>query len=156
MKKQKGFNLLEILISIIIVSIGILGLTILQIRSLTYNTDSQIRSVAILQISDFLDRMLTNKVGIAAGQYDNMSGIPANPPTCQTCNANEIAQLDLYDWNKKNSEVLTSGQGTITGANNVYTITVMWDQIKSGATGTNCSGNPTVDLTCIRLTLTLQ
>jgi len=156
MKRQKGFNLLEILISTIILSVGLLGLTGLQIRSITYNADSQIRSVAISQISDIVDRMISNKVGIASNQYDNLSGIPSNPPSCSTCNASEIAQIDLFDWNTKNAEVLPSGRGTIVGANNVFTIRVMWDQAKSGVTGTSCSGDSTIDLTCMILTLTLQ
>jgi len=48
---------------------------------------------------------------------------------------------------------LPSGQGTVSGggANSVFTITVMWDDARTGATGTNCSGDTTVDLTCFTL-----
>ncbi len=58
------------------------------------------------------------------------------------------------EWNTQNAALLPSGQGTVTGAGagSVFTVTVMWDDTRSGKTGTGCDPNNTDDLKCFRIT----
>jgi type IV pilus assembly protein PilV len=67
-----------------------------------------------------------------------------------------MATYDYYEWVTGTQNVLPSGHGTVTsavvgGVTRLFTVTVMWDEERTGVTGTNCSGNPTVDLKCYAL-----
>jgi type IV pilus assembly protein PilV len=64
-----------------------------------------------------------------------------------------MAQHDGYEWSQNLANELPEGQGRVTGngIGSVFTITVMWDDMRTGATGTGCSGDPQVDLTCFTL-----
>ncbi|WP_133126917.1 type IV pilus modification protein PilV [Legionella nagasakiensis] len=147
-KHQNGFSLIEVLISVIVLAIGLLGVAAIQLNMIRYNHSAQMRSIAISQANNMLDRMRANYSGVKTGLYNNLSGIPDNPG-CTTCSSSQIAQLDAYQWNSKNALLLPSGQGTVVGNGNRYTITLYWDNNRTGATGLNCSGNAQVDLTCL-------
>lgn len=152
---QQGFTLIEVLVSVIVLAVGLLGLAALQTTALRFNHDAQLRSIAVLQVNTMADRMRANKVGVTNGNYNALSGIPTSTPSCTSCNPSDIAQRDLYQWNSTNNQVLPGGTGTVTVNGNLHTITIMWDQDRTGATGTNCSGNTQVDLTCVRLSVEL-
>lgn len=149
-----GFSMIEVLVSVIVLAVGLLGLAALQISMIRYNNSAQMRSIAIAQATDMLDRMRSNYAGITSGYYNNISGTPSNP-NCTTCSSQEIAQSDTYQWNSANQDLLPSGQGTVVGVGNLYTVTVYWDNTHSGALGTGCSGNAAVDLTCLQIQVQL-
>ena len=73
-----------------------------------------------------------------------------------TCTAAQMATFDLANWL---TEVirLPGGRGRITrdasGTLVTHTITVFWDEERTGATGTDCGPDPGVDLRCIQHTL---
>ena len=56
-----GFTLLEVLVALVILSIGLLGLAGLQAASLRYNHSSYLRSQATLIAYDIVDRMRANR-----------------------------------------------------------------------------------------------
>lgn len=55
--RAKGFTLLEILVATIIVSVGLLGVAALQLRSLQNSQATFERSIASLQSRDLVERM---------------------------------------------------------------------------------------------------
>jgi len=160
---MNGFSLLEVLVAIVVLSIGLLGLAGMQATGLKNNNSSYQRSQANILANEILDRMRANQVGVDAGAYDDpySGGTPALPtaPACVTtsCNSATMATYDVAEWDAKLGSTLPSGQGMITGsgANSVFTITVMWDDERTGATGTDCGGDPAVDLTCFVLSTRL-
>ncbi|WP_367606226.1 type IV pilus modification protein PilV [Legionella sp. W05-934-2] len=154
MKKQQGFSLLEVLISVVVLSVGMLGIAALQANAIKYNQSAQLRAVAITQVGNMADRMLANSAGIQAGAYDNITGIPSNP-SCTVCTSAEVAQRDAYEWNTINGQLLPNGQGTVTRNGTLLLITMRWDNSRTGATGLNCGGDPTVDLTCLSVEVQL-
>lgn len=149
---QCGFTLLEILISLLVLSVGLLGLAGLQLNGLRNNQDSYYLSQAMAQAYDMADRMRANMTGYNSGAYNSIPvTIPADPNCITTgCTSAQMATYDAYQWNTANSQLLPNGQGTVTTTGNIRTITVMWDQLRNGATGTACSGDPNVDLTCFK------
>lgn len=149
-----GFSLLEILISVLVLSIGLLGIAALQTKSVNYTHSGELRSIATYQAYNMLDRIRANKAGRTAGNYASMSG-SGTDPACDTCSPSQIAQKDHYEWNDANANLLPQGQGTVAQTANVYTITVFWDNHRSGATGLDCSGDSTVDLSCIQVSTEL-
>ena len=154
MKKQQGYSLLEVLISVVVLAIGMLGIAALQANAIRYNQSAQLRAVAITQIGNMADRMLANSTAIASGAYDDISGIPSNP-SCSVCSSAQVAQRDSYEWNTLNGQLLPNGQGTVTRNGSRMIITLRWDNDRSGATGLNCSGDSNVDLTCLTMEVEL-
>ena len=101
--QQKGFSLLEVLISVVVVSIGLLGVIKMQINNLKFINDSKIRSQAIQLSSDILDRMRANAERVAAGDYDVNFGVaPTSSTQCTdsmaNCNPSILANYDLSSW----------------------------------------------------------
>lgn len=164
-KNQRGLTLIEVLIALLVLSIGLLGIAGLQLTGLRENQNAQYSTQAIYLANDMADRMRANPAGVAAANYNNIDSTSNidydTQPTCQaTCNPAEIANIDAYEWLSVNiptsiPNTLPSGQGLITNNNGAgtFTITVMWDDDRQG-TGTNCNGAPENNLRCINLEFT--
>ncbi|MFB0935860.1 MAG: type IV pilus modification protein PilV [Propionivibrio sp.] len=156
---QQGFSLIEVLVTMIIVAIGLMGLISLMMKGLQANATSSLRTMAINQAYDMADRMRANLAGVQAGDYDSIvppgssSSCPiavtsnVSPPTptslaaCTTtncssasCTAAVIAARDECVWHNANAVLLPSGSGAICkdNANNWYSIHISWDDSKSG------------------------
>ena len=154
-KWQSGFTMLEVLVAIVVLSFGLLGLAGLQADGLRNNTSAYLRTQANLLAYDMLDRMRANLQGVENGNYDDLLGTTPSDPACISsgCSIAQMADHDAYEWSQKLSEILPEGQGRVIGSGigSIFTITVMWDDRRTGATGTGCSGDPQVDLTCFTL-----
>lgn len=134
---SRGFSLLEVLITLVVLSVGLLGIAGLQITSLRYAHNANLRYQAALQANDMADRMRANQLGVESGAYNNISGMSSDPGCISSgCSASEMAQGDEYEWNTANSVLLPSGQGTVVGngANSVFTITVTWTEVTKAGT----------------------
>ena len=149
--------MLEVLVAIVVLAFGLLGLAGLQADGLRNNTSAYVRSQATLMAYDMMDRMRVNMQGVESGDYDNLLGTTPTDPACVStttgCTVAQMAQHDAFEWSQKLAETLPSGQGRVigSGGGSIFSITVMWDDRRTGATGTNCSGDPAVDLTCFTL-----
>lgn len=134
---QSGFSLLEVLISLVILAVGLLGIAGLQATGLKQNHSAYMRSQATQLTYDIADRMRSNQVALASYIIANSNtALSINTP-CTTpagCNANSMAGRDLYEWNLAISDALPLGIGTIAASDLSYTITINWDDNRSGAT----------------------
>lgn len=147
---MQGFSLLEVLVALLVLSIGLLGLAGLSAKGMSSNQSAYYLSQAMVQAYDMADRMRANRGGFAAGNYDNVSGTGSDPGCISAgCSSPAlIAQYDANRWNTANANLLPTGRGTVTvQAGNIRIITVMWDEQRTGATGTGCGGG-SADLTC--------
>lgn len=123
-----GFSLIEVLIAVIILSIGLLGMARLQIISMQNNNGAFYRSQATLLANEILDRMRLNLA--AAGSYAIAADAPA--PAVASCIANPcdpvaVAQADLMEWRGEIARLLPAGTGSIVvGASNVVTVDIRW------------------------------
>jgi len=161
-RKQAGFTLMEVLIALLILSIGLLGLASLQTNGLRSNQMASMRTTATQLANDIADRMRANPTGVDAQNYviatsDADPVIPVGE-TCEgtTCTAPQMATYDLAQW-RGAVRALPGGTSaivrTVTGTVVTHTITVYWDEYRRGISGTNCGPDPAVDLRCISLTL---
>lgn len=71
-RAEAGFGMLEVLISLLILAIGLLGLASLQTTSLAQTTEIRNRSQAILLVDDLVERVRANRSNIE--QYDDDAG----------------------------------------------------------------------------------
>ena len=132
-----GFSLLEVLITIAVLSISLLGIAGLQLAGMRYAHQANLRYLASLQANDMAERMSANRAGVSAGAYNNISGKGSNPGCgSSNCTPTQMAQLDAFEWNDENARLLPSGTGRVSGAgaNSVFTITVSWTEL--GVAGT--------------------
>lgn len=119
-RNQKGFTLIEILITVIVLSIGLLGLAGLQISGLRANISSEARSKASILANDIAERMRANPLGVqnddagADNQYANISTADQNCATlpgkfcsnyndgsshsADSCTPAQMAAFDSWVW----------------------------------------------------------
>ena len=153
-----GFTMLEVLITMVILSIGLLGLAGMQANGLKSNHLAYMRSQATLLAYDMSDRMRANMAGVTAGNYNSIdtSTITGTQPDCEAgaCVPANMALYDANTWKTNLAANLPSGQGKTAVAAGIYTITVMWDDDKDG-TGTDCAGTAAANLKCFQVELQL-
>lgn len=104
--KQLGFSLLEVLVSILVLSIGLLGLGGLQMTSLKGANNAHFRTVAGIAATDLAERMRINPIAVAAGHYEaefSMTNCKTKPAKiCEAsvvCTPEDVATYDLYRVN---------------------------------------------------------
>jgi type IV pilus assembly protein PilV len=139
--KRSGFTLLEVLITLVILSIGLLGLAGLQAVGLSQNHSAYLRSQATQAAYSIADRMRANQV--ASANYLSSFMLPSAATaqagcTAGGCTAAQMATNDLFEWNTALSSSLPNiavpvelGNITLNGA--VFTITINWDDNRDGA-----------------------
>ncbi len=98
-RRQRGFNLLEVMVALLVLSLGLLGLAALQTVGLKANHESYERTQATLLIYEILDRMRANPQGVVGGNYD-LLGAPPSYTNCAiaTCTPQELADYDVGTW----------------------------------------------------------
>jgi type IV pilus assembly protein PilV len=115
--KNSGFTLLEVLVAIVVLSLGLLGLAGLQAASLRNNQTAYYRGIAVQQALDMADRIRANLAGVRAGNYSALgNGLPASNPDCfaAACSAADLAVSDHRQWNTVNAALLPNGNGAVT------------------------------------------
>lgn len=124
-KIAKGTSLIEVLISVLILGIGLLGVVAMQATALRNSQGAYERSVAIVQSYSILDAMRANRNEALIGRYD--LNWTCNPP-----NAGDLIASDLNDWiTRLQSQVSRSACGRIACNTAGCEVEVRWNQSRS-------------------------
>ena len=157
--RPHGFSLIEVLVTMVLLAIGLLGLAGLQARSLANSHGSFYRTIAVQQAYNIADRIAANLVGANAGNYDNLTATPPADPGCvaSSCSVAQMAQTDHYQWLQATAAVLPGGTGTVSaaigGSGRIFVVTMMWhdkgmtDQ-GSASSDTNCPSGTAPNTRC--------
>ncbi len=123
-RSQRGTSLLEVLITMVIIAIGLLGFAGLQTFSLKSNRVSMQRSLATLYAYSALDSIRVNRINVAdyAQGFDNTPDCDSDPLGA----TGVIASDDLALWNQSVACNLPSGQGAIVLNGSTVTISIRW------------------------------
>lgn len=140
---QKGMTLLEVLVSVVLLAIGLLGIASMLMLSNKANNSSYAKLQAVQSVYDIFDRIRANSQAAINGNYNisNMgtNGLPTTVATpsvmcnVSTCTPSQMATYDTWYWLTKDVAKLPNGSGSITSAlsgvagNTVITVTVQWD-----------------------------
>jgi type IV pilus assembly protein PilV len=106
-ERARGFTLLEVLVAVLVFSIGLLGIASLQLAGLRHTHDSHLRAVATMKAAELVDRMRANHAGYQDGQYD-VTAVPQMGTDCATgpCDPVSLAFYDLAKWQDGVAQVL--------------------------------------------------
>ena len=107
-RSSRGFSLVEVLISIVILTIGVLGMVGMQAASIRANREAKLQSTAIVLARELAEMMRGNRaIGVAAAAsnpYLVTTMTATTPSYCLnvangTCaNATEIANAEMTEW----------------------------------------------------------
>ena len=105
LRNSRGFSLVEVLIALIIMSVGMLGIAGLYVQSLQAGRTSMLRHHAVTLAGDIADRIRANPMAgaaytAAAGQDNNCVAQGAN------CDASQMAAHDIFLWQAQKPSVL--------------------------------------------------
>jgi type IV pilus assembly protein PilV len=136
--RTSGFTIVEVLVSLVILSIGLLGVAKLVLYSAHSNDSAYLRSQATQLAYEIIDNMRANPTAAAAGNYNTALTTAAVNPGYSCLNAAcpvaaNLAAYDLYVWKTRLAAptgALPSGEGSVTvsaTAPIMATIVVQWD-----------------------------
>lgn len=134
--KEQGFSLLEALVTVVVVSIGLLGILGLQTASMANTHISGARSNATVATDNFVARMRANPEADYDGieSYTDFQAVTTTIPECdQTpCSVDDIKTLAIWEWSHTLQQKLPNGRGFVDCNDDDvcqrYRITIVWDE----------------------------
>lgn len=132
-----GVTMIEVMVSLLILAIGLLGVSALHGLSIKSGTRSYYRSQAVSQSYDILDRMRANPAGAAAGAYSQTDSSASENGGCEhsPCSAADVARSDIRQWNEATGSLLPSGAGTISLDESGVRVVIDWQEHPGPAQG---------------------
>ena len=131
--RSKGFSLVEVLVALVVMSVGMLGIAALYLEGLSAGRTALYRTTAVTLAADMADRIRANSnAGFAyAGAGPGVDSACINGAS--DCTPDQLADDDWFDWSNQLETQLpdgTVGEIEVAGATPAtYTITVAWPEI---------------------------
>lgn len=184
-RQEQGTSLIEILVSVVVIAVGLLGLASMQINALKYQQTASQRSVAIQAAYDLADRMRANFVYTTPEQFvaergqneakytsvDTYSSKSAGtydlPNNCGVvtpggaCTSAQVAANDLADWQRNLKRQLSGGAGMVVPVagttNSTFDVIVMWQEKTLETTDASCpdASSAPVGVRCYRVRISI-
>lgn len=131
-RPRRGTSLIEVLIALVLVSVGLLGMVGLKLSGLRHTGHSNARAAAAIYATDILDRMRANPVRALNGEYNIV--ISAAPPVALA--GSTAAQVDLAQWRRRIVEGLPGGTGSVAvQADRTVRVIVQWNERSDPSAG---------------------
>jgi len=126
-RMSSGFGIVEVLVALVVLSIGLLGMASLYVVTLRSSTSAISRTQAINLASDIGDRIRANRT--AGEAYEGAAADKSCGGTTD-CSPADMAAHDLFLWQRQITAVWPSGaSGTVDvtpGPPATYRVTVTW------------------------------
>lgn len=138
-----GFTLIEVLVALLVISLGLFGFAALQAKASQFNQGSYLRSQANSLGYDIVDRMRANRDMALAGGYDVNIAVNGSAPA-----VGGLAQSDLQQWWASVDDALPAASAEISVATDgTATAAIEWQQQQADRDPSNVTGNERVRLT---------
>jgi len=113
--RQSGFSMIEVLVTFLLMTIGILGMVALQGKTIAYTNDSSQRNIAAMLADDLFELIRANPSAVlsadgslkaSSGNYYKAAGsdFPSAPSSCDTTPSTASQQLAC--WGQEAAELL--------------------------------------------------
>lgn len=134
MSLESGAMLIEVLITMFVVAVGLLGAAGIHLAVTRFQQTSSARTEALLQADMIIEKMRVNSSVVtrsnlaiitanpssgylAADAYNNAATLPTNPAcglsSQPVCTAAQAAQRDLLEWRQSLAQALPGGRGSL-------------------------------------------
>lgn len=142
MNKQQGFSLLEVMVTIVILSLGLLGISALIANSIKYNQSAYARTQATLFASQIIDEMRANR-SVAVGATSSPYAVPLHSTA-----APSGAPAEVVAWFSEISAAFPSAKGGIVydSTSKLFTVTVEWDDSSRLSSDSVVAGSGVVEI----------
>jgi type IV pilus assembly protein PilV len=121
-RAARGFSMIEVLVSVLVFALGMLGIAALQATALRNSQSAFERSQGVVETYSILDSMRANRDAALIGQYDLATW------TCERPGAATLASNDIGDWIDSLQENLgPTACGKIKCGSDECFIEVRWD-----------------------------
>ena len=138
-RSPRGFSLIEVLIALVVTTMGLMGLASLQLLALRTQHNAFLRGQATQLNHDIIERMRGNADAALAGAYD--IGYDALPGS-----GAGIADADKREWRQRIATALPEGRGRIQvdAATRTVTVAVRWNDARGdhGRENADDAGQP--------------
>lgn len=131
----RGFSLIEVLIALIVMSVGMLGIAGLYVHGMQAGRTSLFRHHAVALAGDVADRVRANPMGTNSYADNGTAAAPAKSCLLEACTPAEMAASDKYFWDQQAGNTLPDGDVTVvyeasTGAGDpaTYTVAISWNE----------------------------
>lgn len=135
--RQAGFSLIEVLVTMVVLSIGLLGIAGMQASGLRNNHAAYTKTQATNLAMDMAERIRANPQGQANYVGFDSTEAPSNPGCINSvsgCTAEQLATYDMFEWsqplNADPKPILPAGRGIVTQADDdTFIVTILWREI---------------------------
>jgi type IV pilus assembly protein PilV len=115
---QRGFSMLEVLIAVLVFSLGIIGLAGLLIFAIQSNHVAYLRTQATFLAHNMADRMSANPAGLWGNGgnsfYNGSYPVSASTASCAAgCDPQQLADYDKAQWSTQLTTFLPNAHGNI-------------------------------------------
>ncbi|MDN6856353.1 type IV pilus modification protein PilV [Pseudomonas sp. CAN2814] len=116
MKKTRGFSMIEVLITLVLVCIGVLGMVALQGRTVNYTQDSVQRNTAAALANDLMEMIRANPTGLPAssGFYKAANSAFPDAPSAGCSSTTNVPAEQLACWGQKAGKLLPGASSLLT------------------------------------------
>jgi type IV pilus assembly protein PilV len=117
-RNSRGFSLLELMVAVVVFSIGLIGLGLLLTSAIRANHVGFLHSQATFVAESLADRMRANVAGVWLDAYDGTWDATATAPTvtcaaASPCTPTQVALRDVWAWGNMVAQLLPGGQGRV-------------------------------------------
>jgi type IV pilus assembly protein PilV len=128
-RHSTGFGMVEVLVTLVLLSVGLMGIAKLQLVSLRSVHASTVRGQAVLLAYDLADRMRANRFGVvdldgvevglyngadnATYQLPALNGCTEGAGATADCTVAEVAAHDMQEWKDSIATLLPNGKGWV-------------------------------------------
>lgn len=168
-----GVTLIEVLVALLLFSVGTLGIAALQGLALHNNQLALQYTQAALLAENLSERMRSNPVGVAGLHYLHEAGAVSTPTldcSAALCTPQQLARWDLAAWygsvardvryahvpagpsaNFANALVAVNCRDNPCTEKSMHILSIYWAAPRSNANGLGCNAEVPADMRCFRL-----
>lgn len=140
---QTGVGLIEVLVAVLVLSIGFLGVAALQARSLSTNNSAMVRSMATIASYSILDAMRADRTNAANynGTY-KANSCPTSTGTLAQAQLSQWCSIELAPIGQSATTIGTISCNAAPGTQtSLCTVTIQFDDSRAGDAGTSSTSS---------------
>ena len=143
MRRDAGFHLIESLVTLFVLTVGILGVAGLQAVAIRSHQNSFQNNQALILAQNMADRVRANRVGVQYYDQVGSSNVGAYDAACFTtvgCSSESMAHTDIYQWQEDLANALPGGKGILCRDSTVPTkVSLAGSELRTASLG-SCDG----------------